>query len=885
MRLHRLKIEQLRQFRQPFELTGLEPGLNLFAGPNEAGKSTLVRAIRAAFFERHRSASVDDLLPRGEPSAAPCVELDFSIGATDYQLRKSFMHRKRCELKVGSKDLDGEDAEQHLAELLGFRFAGKGASRPEHWGIPGLLWIEQGSAQDITESVGNATDHLRKALDQSVSEVASSQGDDVINRVRTDREALLTTTGRPRGAYAEVITEREAAAKRVDELDVRITHYRQQVDQLGQFRVENAADAAAKPWEGFRAQQQEADGRLATIQAFRVQLDADKASLKQFDDNLKLVEEQLAGFDEQQLALKQREADLLEAERIVQAAKTADDSWSASRQEADSAYQQAAESLANARQEDLRADLARRIGEALARVTALTEAIAKAEAEQVQLTAHRKLAIESDLEKSDITRLRDQHAKLNELRIRQEAAATRVRFDVHSTAGITLAGQRLSGTGEQLITTSAELDIPDVGRLQIIPGGADLAELARGEAEQHAAHQALLQRLGVPNLVEAENRFATHQQALKDIKHSEKALANLAPKGVDSLRAELNENATRKAEAAGQVSQMGEPLAPADRPPETLAQATARQKAANAHLEKIAQQAADAKQALNTAHTQRDAALRERDALRGLLTDPSRQQRARDTGQRLLVVRAERDALQQRVSTKQGEVDSARPEILAQDVERFKRSADQALRAFSERQTSMTLLQGKLEEAGTQGLEEERAEQCVRAEAADRRYKELKLRAESLDLLLTLLESKRRNLTKRLQAPLQKHVNRYLQLLFPQATLDIGEDLVPGLLTRIGHEGAESGPVGELSFGAREQMGVISRLAYADLLKEAGRPTLIILDDALVHSDDQRLEQMKRVLFDAAQRHQVLLFTCHPSVWRDMGAVPRSIARFAVEPA
>ena len=41
--------------------------------------------------------------------------------------------------------------------------------------------------------------------------------------------------------------------------------------------------------------------------------------------------------------------------------------------------------------------------------------------------------------------------------------------------------------------------------------------------------------------------------------------------------------------------------------------------------------------------------------------------------------------------------------------------------------------------------------------------------------------------------------------------------------------------------------GVISRLAYADLLKEAGRPTLIILGDALVHGDDQRLEQMKHV--------------------------------------
>ena len=28
---------------------------------------------------------------------------------------------------------------------------------------------------------------------------------------------------------------------------------------------------------------------------------------------------------------------------------------------------------------------------------------------------------------------------------------------------------------------------------------------------------------------------------------------------------------------------------------------------------------------------------------------------------------------------------------------------------------------------------------------------------------------------------------------------------------------------------------------------------------------------MKRVQFDAAQRHQLLLFTCHPANWRDIG--------------
>ena len=45
-----------------------------------------------------------------------------------------------------------------------------------------------------------------------------------------------------------------------------------------------------------------------------------------------------------------------------------------------------------------------------------------------------------------------------------------------------------------------------------------------------------------------------------------------------------------------------------------------------------------------------------------------------------------------------------------------------------------------------------------------------------------------------------------------------------------------------------------------------------------MHSDEQRLTQIRRVLFDAAQRHQVLLFTCHPAQWRDMGVPLRALA-------
>ncbi|MNU02359.1 hypothetical protein D3C72_2460390 [compost metagenome] len=50
-----------------------------------------------------------------------------------------------------------------------------------------------------------------------------------------------------------------------------------------------------------------------------------------------------------------------------------------------------------------------------------------------------------------------------------------------------------------------------------------------------------------------------------------------------------------------------------------------------------------------------------------------------------------------------------------------------------------------------------------------------------------------------------------------------------------------------------------------------------MLDDTLVHSDTQRLAQMKRVLYDAAQRHQLLLFTCHPEDWMDLGVEVRRL--------
>src|SRR5690606_8599810 len=107
---------------------------------------------------------------------------------------------------IGRESLDGEEAENRLAELLGYQHAGRGASKAEHWGIPGLLWIEQGAAQELREAVGHATDHLRGALNESLGEVAASGGDELLGAVEAQRNELLTEAGgRPRGVYKEAL--------------------------------------------------------------------------------------------------------------------------------------------------------------------------------------------------------------------------------------------------------------------------------------------------------------------------------------------------------------------------------------------------------------------------------------------------------------------------------------------------------------------------------------------------------------------------------------------------------------------------------------------------------------------------------------------------------
>lgn len=80
--------------------------------------------------------------------------------------------------------------------------------------------------------------------------------------------------------------------------------------------------------------------------------------------------------------------------------------------------------------------------------------------------------------------------------------------------------------------------------------------------------------------------------------------------------------------------------------------------------------------------------------------------------------------------------------------------------------------------------------------------------------------------------------------------------------------GGISEECGDLSRGTQEQLAVLTRIAFADMLLEQGRPVSLILDDPLVYADDARLDLMVEILGEAAERMQVILLTCRDRAFR-----------------
>jgi hypothetical protein len=106
-------------------------------------------------------------------------------------------------------------------------------------------------------------------------------------------------------------------------------------------------------------------------------------------------------------------------------------------------------------------------------------------------------------------------------------------------------------------------------------------------------------------------------------------------------------------------------------------------------------------------------------------------------------------------------------------------------------------------------------------------------------------------------APVRRHLRPFLNDLFPGAELELGDGFA---IAGIKRQRIEA--FGRLSDGTQEQIAVLVRLAMGALLAERGNAAPIILDDALVYCDDDRIQRMFDALSRAGKNQQIVLPTC-----------------------
>ena len=95
--------------------------------------------------------------------------------------------------------------------------------------------------------------------------------------------------------------------------------------------------------------------------------------------------------------------------------------------------------------------------------------------------------------------------------------------------------------------------------------------------------------------------------------------------------------------------------------------------------------------------------------------------------------------------------------------------------------------------------------------------------------------------------------------------------LLPAELER----GGVAEPAAILSGGMREQLALLTRLAFARLLARGAQGAApVILDDALVWSDDDRIERMFNALHRQARDLQILVLTCRQRAFERLGGRP-----------
>jgi len=877
MRLRALRVHDLRQFAgRGVALEGITDGLNSFAEPNETGKSTLFAALRALLFFKETSKHKDIESLRPYDGGNPRIAADIETADGLYRVEKRFLggpsFARIVDLGTGAEIARAGAAQDWIDRLTG--------SDDPASGPAGLLWVGQGQSSDLTAGRGARAHAMASVVEGQLDQMT---GGERMRRMR-DRvaEALdpfLTAGGGVRGGGPLGQSRHEAEALAAEEavLAGQFTGLRADLDARRRLRRDLAREEGTMEEAGVRALALgKAREEQAGAEAVAASVPAAEAKVRMLTVELKAAVDALSAFEAARREAIDAKASLGDLEGGLPDLRTALASARGAEAEARGAADKAAEAVREARRI---AELARRGArrdELTRRQNELSEARKAAAGAGAKAQEARAAAALITIDDAALRKLEDLERARSRADAALSGASTRLTMHYSSTsdARVLVDGAAMEPDEPLHLSHPARLTLWDLGELEIVPGGAEGIE--SGEKVLREASDKLitaLEKHEVATMPEAREASARRTALKSDADRLSAIAAAHAPDGLESL----DETLARLAAGIEEIASAAAPNPDEAEAALKVAEAAEREVAKALAREGAGREAAQS--ALTVAET-RLAGLRQ--ALDGALarSGPEAGWTERHAKLSSASARTREDLATARKAVEELAGAGQTLQLAQATVSRLEKVEANRAEMITVLGNELAGLDGKLSSRTADGIEEQLTEVQGQLNAAGRKLDNVELQFRALTRLRDALGAAHGQMREAYFEPVNAELRPLLHRVLGGEALGFDEEsYAPNKLTREGREE----DLDVLSGGTREQIAILTRLAFAKLLARRGAAPPVILDDALIFSDDDRIIEMFNVLEAQTAELQIIVFTCRQRAFAEMGGNRLRLTAWAPE--
>ena len=871
MRIDRIRLKNFGGVTES-EVKFAPTGVTIVHGPNEAGKSTLMTGINVLFDHRDdsRREEVRNTKPVNRDVGSE-VEADVEIGQHRFTYFKRFHKDKETRLTIhapNAESLVGREAHERVQQILDSS-------------VDTALWralrIVQGRNLDMPEL--HSQPALEQALDRAAGQIQAGEKEDALfDAAYSEYATYFTDTGRER--EDPIGQTRTRAAEAAEKGDVLLAQLKELEDDVSRFAtLERSVATLKRNLAGLEAAQQKAQVAWDAVSKLAEQVERAKSAHQLADQAMKAAKNALQQRSEivnrVKAATQNVETATGKNTQSSAALATASDTFSSAKAKRDAANATATQCDAEERLR--RADYEFRVGEfELVLMGERLKHVSNADAAAAAASA---VVAATKITDTLRTSIRNAEVELKTAQGVLNSASPQFTIKALKSLAVVINGDSQTfKAGEARVVPVSEpisATIANTIELRVEPGtSAETLQQAVSDAE--TALVKACAKAGVANSDEAEAAWTALQDAKRTLADRNRAVKEHLR---DLSREELGvhiETAKAKVKAYRAKRSSDIELPKSSEKCSALhalaATAAADAKKSLKNAEAVFAQVQENHAQYREAHAANAALLEQATKDHALAAEQLEAERKRcddnDLINSLASTEASAKTALEALKATEGSLGNASPEMTKAVLESSASALKQARLQCDTQDRELLVLQTRLDQVGDKGLAEAQAEAARVAFEAKDSLDRLLRRAAAAKLLYETLRAERDAMRKAYVSPLREGIERLGRHVFgPTLRVEVDENL------RVVSRTVEGVTVSlaQLSTGAREQMGLLVRLAAASMVsKDGGVP--LVLDDALGSTDEGRLESMGAVLRIASQGIQTIILTCAPERYVHVGA-------------